>query len=630
MPIQYLFPTGEPVKLDASLQGELVVQSNKRWQNWTDMLEQIRTRAMEANQLYLENRPDALDFEKPDDATSSRIRRPVLAEAIDSTLAQQHLSSYPSDERFFKGRPRNQLTKDRINVYEKHVEKRLSEIDFMLNSLKDRKNKMLAGTSAVWHPFMYEEVMKAVYEYPKVFGIRIPGKPKKRKKQTRTFEGTGFVPLHFEDWRVDPCVDNLKEANFIWRRWVPVEELKAVDGLENTGDIQSYNGVWDESASNKNTYYEEIGIERTWQDLDASLCENALVYEEWGDFYLDGEYYPNHVLIYSNDAVFHYFGPNPYDHQLKPFTVAPYIPLAGTLYGKSIAQDIIPLCHAMDTMLNQQIDAFSIVSSVPFTYLIEDQAVAAFFGDGPVSLRPGEGIPVQQHESLRPIQWPMDAINLSEGAQQRLKEEIRESTGGVPYATGGVSEMDQQRTATETSILASGTNTRFQLNIQIYEEQVLKPYLEMIFANDRQYITQAAFVDNYPEPLLPDMVKMMELSFDVTGSRSIMSRSKEIQEMDTIIAALPGWIQSGLVIPSGDKLQVNVPEMLKRRVGLNSSFRDLDNFTEVITVEAQQQQQQEQMNLGVMNGPEEIQQLAAGGAPPAMPGVQPIPGDQVA
>lgn len=619
MPIQYLIPTGEPVKLDAALRDELVVQSNKRWQNWTDMIQSIRDRAMEANQLYLENRPDALDFEKPDDATGSRIRRPVLAQAIDSTLAQQHLSSYPSDERFFKARPRNQLTKDRIDVYEKHVEKRLSLIDFMLNSLKDRKNKMLAGASVAWHPFMYEEEMKTSYEYPKVFGIRIPGKPKRTRKQVRTFEGTGFIPLHFEDWRVDPTIDNLKEANFIWRRWIPVEELKAVEGLENTAEIKSYSGVWDQSSSNKNTYYEDMGIQRTWTDLDSSLCEHALLYEEWGDFYIEDEYYPNHVLIYSNDATFHYFGPNPYDHQLKPFTVAPYIPLAGTLYGKSIAQDIIPLCHAMDTMLNQQLDAFSIVSSVPFTYLIEDNAVTEFFGDGPVSLRPGEGIPVQQHESLRPIQWPMDAINLSEGAQQRLKEEIRESTGGVPYATGGVSEMDQERTATETSILASGTNTRFQMNIQIYEEQVLKPYLEMIFANDRQYMTQAAFVDDEPEPLLPDTVKMMELSFDVTGSRSVMNRSKEMQEMDTIIAALPGWIQSGLVVPNGDKLQVNIPEMLKRRVGLNSSFRDLDNFSEVITLEAQQAEQP--MNLGVMNGPEAIPQIAAGGTPPAMPGV---------
>lgn len=626
MTINYLFPVGEPVNLDAPLQDELVCGSNKRWQAWTEMIQPIRARALESNQLYLENRPDAMDFEKPDDATGSRIRRPVMAEAIDSTLAQQHLASYPSDERFFKARARNEMAKGRIGVYEKHVEKRLSLIDFMINSLKDRKNKMLAGASAVWHPFMYEEELKTSYEYPKVFGIRIPGKPKRVRKEMRTFEGTGFVPLHFEDWRVDPTVDNLKEANFIWRRWMPVEELKAVEGIENTGDIAAYNAT-DESASSKKDYYEKIGITRTWDDDGSPLCEHALVYEEWGDFYIEDEFYPNHVLIYSNDAVFHYFGPNPYDHQRKPFTVAPYIPLSGTLYGKSMAQDIIPLQHALDSMLNQQLDAFSIAVSMPFTYLVNDDAITTFFDDGPVSLRPGEGIPCKQHDSIRPLQWPMDVINLSEGAQQRLKEEIRESTGGVPYATGGASEMDQQRTLGEVQILASGTNTRFQLNIQIYEEGHLKPYLEMTFANDRQYMTQAAFVDDEPEPLLPDMVKMMDLAFDVTGSRSVMNRSKEIQEMDTILAALPMWIKEGYVQSNGDVIKVNIPEMLKRRVQLNSSFRDLDNFSETITLEEQQEQP---MNLGVMNGPQAVQGPSAVGAPPVMPGVQPVPGNQVA
>ena len=619
MPINYLIPTGEdPVKLDAPLQSELVGSSNQRWSAWTEMIEPIRTRALEARQLYLENRPDALDFDNPDDATGSRIRRPVIAQAIDSTLAQQHLASFPSDERFFKARARNELAKDSLDVYEKHVEKRLSLTDFMVNTLKDRKNKMLDGASAVWHPFMFEEEMKPVYQYPKVFGVRIPGKPKKSKRLVRTFEGTPFIPLNFEDWRVDPTVDNLKEANFIWRRWIPVDELKAVKSLQNKDLITSYTGVWDSAASNKDAAYNYAGITRTW-DEDSPLCEHALVYEEWGDFYLDGDYYPNHVLIYSNDCVFHYFGPNPYDHQRKPFTVGPYIPLSGTLYGKSMAQDIIPLQHALDTMLNQQLDAFSIVSSVPFTYLIEDEAVEEFFGDGPVSLRPGEGIPVKQHESIRPIQWPMDAINLSEGAQQRLKEEIRESTGGVPYATGGASELDQERTLGEVQILAGGTNTRFQLNIQMYEEQMLKPYLEMIYENDRQFMTQAVFVDDEIQPLMPDNVQMMEMGFDVTGSRSIMNRAKEQAEMKEIIAALPGWIQSGLVQPNGDILKVDIPEMLKRSVAMNQAFRDLDNFTEVITAEEQAEEQQ--LNLGVMNGPQQIPQLAAGGAAPALPGV---------
>lgn len=637
MTLNYFIPVSDDaVKLDTSEASQLVSDSNRRWHDWTDMTQSIRNRALEAMQLYLENRPDGEDYNKPDDTGRSRVRRPILAEAVDSIVAQQHLSAFPGEERFFKVQPRNKAATDSKTSYEKHTETRLSLIDFMINHYRHRVNKVLTGVSAVWHPYFYEEEERTNYRFPtfkdtnpliaalipKIADMRAPGKAIDEKSTQKTLQFTSFIPLHLEDWRVDPTMDNLKEANFIWRRWMPVDQLKAVKGLKNKDEITSYHGTWDDSDSKKSTTYQYMGITQTWDDMDSSLCEQVLLYEEWGDFYIDGEYYPNHVLLYSNDSLYHGLFPNPYNHQRKPFTVSPYIPLPGTLYGKSAVQDSIPLCHAEDSMINQELDAFGIVANTPFTYLVTDEALVEYFKDGPVSLRPGEGIPVSAHDSIKPIQWPVDALTISEGAQQRIKEEIRESTGGVPYATGGTSEMDTQRTATEVNTLSTGTNTRFQLLVQMDEEQVAKPYLEMIYENDRQFMDEEVFVDDEPEPLMPDTVKMMDLRFDVTGSRSIANRSKEIQEVDTIIAALPGWIKSGLVQPNGDILIANVPEILKRRVALNSSFRDLENVMEVLTMEEQQQQQEAEMNLGAINGPVNVQgQIDPGGAPPGMAGV---------
>lgn len=632
MTIHYLIPVNEnPTRISQEDGDQLVADSNRKWHDWISMTQDIRTRGLEAMQLYLENRPDFQEFNKPDDIGQSRVRRPVLGEAVDSVCAQQHLSSFPGEERFFKVRPRNKITSDLQDIYAKHTEARLSQIDFMINHYKHRLNKILTGVSAVWHPAFYEEELITTYQFPTVLGFRIPGKATPKQELETTLQFTGFIPLSMEDWLVEPTVDSLKEANFIWRRWMPVEELKAVQGLKNKDDIQAYQRVWDELDSDKSTKYTYMGIQQSWEDMDSPLCEHVLLYEEWGDFYLDGEFYPNHVLLYSNDSVFHGFFPNPYNHQRKPFTVSPYIPLPGTLYGKSMAQDIIPLAHALDSMLNQQLDAFGIIASAPFTYLIKDEAVLEYFKDGPVSIRPGEGVPVESHDSLKPIQWPMDALTVSEGAQQRLKEEIRESTGGVPYATGGVSEQDTQRTATEVNTLTVGTNTRFQLLIQMDEEQVCKPYLEMVFENDRQFMDVPAFVDDEPKPLMPDTVKMMDLRFDVTGSRSIASRAKEAAEMKEIIAAIPGWIQSGLVVPNGDILKVNIPEMLKRAVAMNTAFRDLDNFTETVTLEQRQEEQQGMPNIGevginsargAVNGPGGLPpQINPGGAPATLAAV---------
>lgn len=628
--IEYLIPVGEsPAKISASEGEQLVCESNRRWEEWTEQTREIRDRALEAMELYHRNRPDEDAYHNPDDAVDgnvrSRVRRPIMGEAIDSVCAQQHLSSFPSEERFFKAKPRNEAAAKKKDVYEKHTEARLSMIDFMVRHYRHRENKMFAGVSCVWHPYMHEQVVETEYQFNTILGIRLPGEMRPVQVEKKKLQFTGFIPLNLEDWRVDPIVDDLKETNLIWRRWLPVEALKKVSGLKNKADITSYRQIWDDSDSNKASAYEYMGITQTWEDTDSLLCEKTLLYEEWGDFYIDDKVFRNHVLLYSNDAVFHGLFPNPYHHQMKPFTVSPYIPRPGTLYGKSLAQDIIPLNHAADTMLNQQIDAFGIVANPSFTYLTRDQALIAYFGDGTVSLRPGEGIPVDDHDSLRPIVFPIDALTISESAQQRIKEEIRESTGGVPYATGGVSEQDTQRTATEVTTLSTGTNTRFQLLIQMDEEQAIKPYLQMVFANDRQFMDEPVFVDDEEEPLTGDDLRLMNLCFDVTGSRSISNRAKEIQEMDSLLAALPGWVQSGFIKLNGDMLIANLPEMLKRRVMLNSSFRDLENVMEIVTVAEQQEMQQP--NIGVM--PDEaggLPQATIGGENPNLGGVPALPG----
>lgn len=627
MSTSYFIPivdSDEQPKLTEVQKGQLVRDAVQEWNIWTDMIQDLRDRSVEARQLYTENRPDQLHYDTPDEAAQSlsRVRRPVLAQAVDSVIAQQHLASYPADERFFKGKPKNQEAADNITSYERMCEKRLSDIEFMINSLKDRKNLMLDGTSCVWHPFIRKTQMKTEYKPLILLGMKWPGKPRKVKKEKVTLEATGFVPLNFQDWRIDPLADCFDEANFVWRRWVELDDMKDVDAFENTDDIASYSDTraHDTSGSQKDEAYQDFGINPTFTDVLPQADTMALLYERWGDFYIDGECYENHVLIFSNDCNFHYFGPNPYDHQKKPFTVSPYIEMPGTLYGKSMAQDIIPLCHALDTLLNQAIDIIGRTGNPAFTGLVTDKALLEFFDDGPRSVMPGEIIWVQNHDSLKPVVWDISSIQIVETTMQRLKEEIRESTGGVPYATGGVSALDQERTATETTILAQGTGSRNQLLIQNYEETRLKAFMYMTFENDRQFMTAEVFIEDENKSLAPNEIKMMDLGFDITGSKSIMNRQREIQDYDGFLQNyVPGLIKNGLATTNGDQIVFNIPELMKRRLNM-SAVRDIENVMEVKTVEEQQAEapppQAAPPNLGAipLNGLPGLQ--------PALPGRQ--------
>lgn len=573
-------------------------------------------------QLYLENKPETQDSETPDGASRARIRKPLLAEAVDSVAAQQHLSAFPSEERFFKIKPKNQVAIETKELYERYTEERLSEIDFMFTHFKHRQEKLLFGVSCVWHPYFFDEEIVTEYRQPSILGFKLPiVRPEQQQKKTLSF--TGFIPLSIEDWRVQPDTDNLLETNLIYRRLVNEEELKSVDGLLNKDDITCIGFMMDDSESNKEVQNRYKGISLSADQIQANY-DKVLLYEEWGDFWVEDKFFPNHVLIYSNESVFHGLYPNPYHHQRKPFTVSPYIPLRGTLYGKSMAQDIIPLCHAADTLQNIQLDGLGVVAKCPMKFRVSDDALMEFFrANNQQEVRAGQSIPVSEMDSIEPITWDVRPLETVEAALQRLKEEIRESTGGVPYATGGVSELDTQRTATEINTLSAGTSTRFQLLIQMDEEQVCKPYLNMIFHNDRQFMDEPEFVDDEPTPLLPETVKTMDARIDITGSRSIMKRASEIQELDGLLAALPAWIQSGLIQTNGDTAIVNLPELYKRKLSMNSSVRDWDNIIEIKTAAEALAESQ----MGMMpNGLGTIPQTPGIGSPPAMGGIQEQPG----
>ena len=633
--IEYYIPIQDSADAPKLSKSQQDADANDEWRTWSLMLLEHRQRAVEARNLYTSDRPYQNLVDSTDDSLegSANVKRPVLAQAVDSTIAQQHSASYPSDEMFFKVLPKNPIAEDLKEIYERHCEQRMSRRNFNMNSLNDRKIMQLTGVGLVWHPFVRETRKKVTY-VPKTFlGVPTPGLPKKKVEDAVQFEGTDFIPVSYDDFLLDPLVDNIDEGSLIWRRWMSPDEVKSIKGFKNTQDLTSHYAMWhDEKSNDKREYYQDMGITPI---LDEQLSEinkrSLLMYEKWGDFHIDGKHYHNHVLIFSNDSVFHYFGPNPYDHGEKPFSACPYISLPGTMYGKSLAQDIIKLCHAQDTMINQALDAFSVTAQPAYTYLESDEALETFFEGSTVKLRSGEGIPVTQHDSIQVLSWDRGAIQEIIGMMQNIKEEIRESTGGVSYATGGNGGSDPDRTATEASILASGTETRFMLLIKAYEEYRLKRYMRQMFENDRQFMTAEVLVGGEDEMLSPRDIKLMDLVFDITGSQSIMNRAKEAQEYDMFLKdMLPGLIQNQLAITNGDIIEFDVPNIVKPRMAL-AGFKDLSSVMRVITKEEQQELQAEQLEDEPMLGQgldEQIllQQALGGGQAQPMGGPQEAPG----
>lgn len=609
-------------KLTQAQKDKLIADACAEWYAWTEETRVLRDESLEAWQLYNENKPDSLKYDSPDDAmdSSSSVRRPVIPQAVDSIHAQQHLGKFPSDERFFRGKPLNEVAKGNQDLYESHCENRFSEDDFLLNAEMDLKNLILDGTSVVVAHFERKvNPRKAVYEFKKFLGL-IPmtwAGPVKKYRDFVEYEGTPFIPIQFEDWRVNPKIADYTKSPFLFTRWEEPEVIRNTKGFENTDEVEAYSSFRERERDDKRLKFEYQGITYAWSHGDTPGCGGmAMLIEKWGNFWIEDKFYENHVLVFSNDSTFHYFGPNPYDHGRIPFILSSYIPVPGSPYGKSGVKDVIPLAHAEDTTLNQVIDIMSRCANPGFTYMVEDAAILEFFGGGKVSIGPGDGIPVQSHDSIRPFELPKVDFAPIVQLMQSLKEEIRESTGGVPYATGGTAAADNDRTLGEVQILASGTSTRFQFINQRYEKTKLRPYLHLVFENDRQFMSEPVMVPRFAQPLTPAIVKMMDMKFDVTGSKAILDRGQELNDLRSFVTELlPPMLKSGMAVPKKEILEVDMAGMIKKLAQL-ARVRDEDDLLKIVASPDQITEE--------ASSPEDVMSVLAGGGP-EQNGFNPVP-----
>lgn len=613
------------VKLGTSAQSEAISGANQEWYMFTQQIRSILDDSQEAWQLYLENRPEGANFDNPDDAEgSSNIRTSAIAQAVDAVHAQQHLTNFPDQENFFEGRPLNDEAKTNRKMIESYMSQGLRKVDFLIKAFQDRKNLLLDGTSAVAVPFKRKTKRKAKYSWPKIFGIEIPiGKPRKTYVEEVASETTDFIPLRLEDWRIDPTADCWEDTPFLLKYYKKIEELQAIKEYQNTKDLTTYSTTLDESEFIKQQKLEYNGVEDfacMAMDKDGIGKHHALVMERWGDFYINGKHYPNHVLIWANESVFLYFGPNPYDHQEKPFIISQYNPVPNTLYGKASVKDAIPEAHALDDLNNTVLDILHNCALPWATYLDSDPTLEAYVDNEDVPLAPGKMIPVKSHDSIRERTFTLPNLPWIAEWAKTLREDIRESTGGVAYATGGITQEQGSRTLGEVQILANGTSTRFMALVGFYELTKLHRFIHINFENARQFATVPVFLTDFDKVVTPEILKLSEMEFEVTGSRSVMEANKTQQSrLEFMQNVVPALVQGGYAITNGDVLQINIAELAKD-AAIDAKIPNVDERFKIVSsnqeisqqadnpMAAQLAAQNQQLTFGSgLDGQEQIQ-----------------------
>lgn len=559
------YTDAEMVKLDEDDQRLLVDSAVKEWMTFTDLIDGKLEQSAENWQAYCENRPADTGLTEPDDAESSHasVRTGLLPATLDGMHAQLCLAAYPAGTQFSEPKPRNLLSKRNKQNYERLCQLNAQKLNQLVYAYQDIKQLLLDGTSAVWHPWVQLAKKKPVYKGSS--GLIDPNDPdmddldellqgdvQKSYRDYVEAEGTGFYPLALDDWRANPTVDNMDDTPFLWRRWVYPEDIKENEHWVNTEDVVPYkNLLFDDTYIVEKLEYQDIdGTQQYHSHLmgkgdDDGVYPDGMVclFERWGDFYLNGKLYRNHILVYSNDRTLHWFGPNYYDHQEKPFSISPFISIPGSLYGKTSITDAIPMMHAVDTLVNQALDIISVTANAPNLYNPGDAALQAYIQKHQ-TIRPGAFIPSNNPAAVVPLRGDLAGLQVINSSMTQLGEFMRNVTGGVPYATGGITQSEQ-RTLGEVEILASATNSRFQSTLQTYERYRLQRFVLQEFENYRQYMSEEVEVTEEGKKITPNVMKLLDFDFDITGSRTVLNKSRSLQDIRDALALFPSMVQAG-------------------------------------------------------------------------------------
>lgn len=562
-------------KITSEQEDSLVAEAVTEWANYTQAISQRLMASQECWSHYLQNSNDDNAFGSLDAQFKSgaNVKHAAISKIVDSLVSQKFIALLPSAELFYQLEPIGDLAKEYESLYSAVIEHNLAKSNFTSNVLADLLNETIDGVSLVWFPHAQKTRKKAIYfaEEPLAEEL-LPQEFSVKKKVFKDFvewETTLFYPVAFSDWRVNPWVQYFEQSPLLWRRWVSPYCLQKNPVLKNTEDLQGYAATITDQGHN--LFVEKLkenGITYSPHLMGISsdkLNEELALYERWGDFEIDGKVYENHLLIYSNDSTFHFFGENPFDHGDKPFALSSPMAMPCQLLGKSDISLALPLANVINTLYNQAIDSLSKDIKGAYLYDVRDTALTAFFKNkDSKEVAPGDLIPTQSTtDSLRAIQGSSANLQLISQLMQSTQDAMVEITGGVPYATGSLSGGGN-KTLGEVEILAQATNTKFQIGCALYEKHKLAPFLFQMFENDRQFMEEPVFISDFELPLTPMLMRDMHFDIIAKGSKSAISRGRDINNIkELLMTIMPQLIQGKILSPSNNPHEIDVVELVK-------------------------------------------------------------------
>lgn len=539
-------PASSAIPLSEAAQQTLAQSVVSDYRRWKQARARLEAKWRECWEAYLCDAQAMYTEPEPEQADRSRIVRPVLYEAVETIHAHLLNALFPANERFFTVAGKTEADQKNAGLIEEYIRNKLEDSGFLEKYALFLKQAIITGNTVAAVPWKSVRQPRRVETPVKLFGVTVGYR--KEWVDAPIYHGPDFEVLDIFDFLIDPDATDFEQANVIRKVERSMRELRETPVYSNLEQVQA-SVLMEVDDSNKLSKKRAFGLDQAQpakDDLDPKNGKVTLL-EAWGDFTVDGVFYPNYVCVVANGKTVIRFEPNPYDCGLKPFIFTGFIPVPNEIYGIGAIEKSLGLQHAINTLTNQKLDVINLSINAPFTYLINDD----IFDPESMVTRPGALIPVKNHDTLRPIQY-LNNFTVAFDEIADLKAEVQEATGALKYFTGGDSET--QRTATEVTALIRGGRQKFSSFLSHLEHTSLEPFLKRVFEYARQFAAGAELIRRQGckgtefLKILPDVLKTCECCFRIDGASGQLFREQELKSLTAFLqiaessAALQGQV----------------------------------------------------------------------------------------
>jgi len=627
MPDSYAFDDAVNVAKSFGSKGNDVAQMiSERFSRTTSEIQELISDSKEAWDFYLRNHPQAQHLagqtgRRLGTANINRskkgLRLGLIPRSVDSVLSILHNSIFPSDERFFRGTPKNDVALRYQELYEQYRADNFAESNATEELRRFLLTLELDPAACLAVPWKVKKRKKTVYEAPSISfgGIEIPlpvlGVKEKTINDFVEFEGTVVECLDFNDWRVDPNARSIEDSWFIRRWYAPTWQVERDYDLKNVKPYHtSY--LWDDDVDGNQKRLASGLTAPIPFDEEEEGKQQALLMICYDDFVIKGKVYENHVAVTLNGQELIWFGPNPYNHGRVPYIVHSLMPIPNQIYGLSLIKHAIPSAAVVDTAVDRVLKIGSWAAKPVFEVLNTEPAWRES-----KEVEPGMTIPVKRLGSIQQIQVNVTNLSLLEAVIQKAEDNIREVTGASPVFTGDdFANSPSNITAFQVDQHIQGANSRFQSIMNNFTNSVLEPLLYMSFENDKQFKTKDEYVavGDITKTLTPELIKQMDFKWLITSAQAANSRGKRLANIRSLLLEIiPPMLQSGLVSLKPQGIEVDPYVALNDMLVLGG----LPNANEIIKLIPMQ---------GAMNGLPGLPPNVTGGGGPLPPAAQGAPG----